>query len=261
MVGRTPMTQPGSTVSAMAVDPGHPVTRILLVEDDEAIGRHLQSGLTAHGYAVCWMRGGRPAIAAATAEPPDIVLLDLGLPDVDGIEVARELRAGQSDVLIVILTARSDDIDIVVGLDAGADDYLVKPFTLAVLLARLRAHRRRPSAGVTGCRTIVVGDLVIDVAARQCQLSGADVPLRLKEFELLVALSRRVGEVISREDLMRGVWDENWFGSTKVLDVTIAALRKRLSGVADQQRSAQPPTVTTFRGAGYRLDAAGVGRD
>lgn len=242
----------------MAVDPGHPVIRILLVEDDDVIGRHLQSGLAAHGYSVSWMRGGRTAIASAIISPPDIVLLDLGLPDVDGIEVARALRAGHTDLLIVILTARSDDIDIVVGLDAGADDYLVKPFTLTVLLARLRAHRRRPSAAVTGSRTIVVGDLVIDVAARECRLSGIEFPLRLKEFELLVALSRRVGEVISREDLMREVWDENWFGSTKVLDVTIAALRKRLASTADQQHSSSPPTVTTFRGAGYRLDAAAV---
>lgn len=244
----------GSTVTAMTVDPGHPVSRILVVEDDNAIGRHLQSGLTTNGYTVTWTRGGRSAIAAATLVPPDIVLLDLGLPDIDGIEVARELRADHPDVLIVILTARSDDIDIVVGLDAGADDYLVKPFTLAVLLARLRAHRRRPSVGATGIRTMIVGDLVIDVAARECRLAGAAVALRLKEFELIVALARRAGEVISREDLMRQVWDENWFGSTKVLDVTIAALRKRLSITAEQQGSPHPPTITTFRGAGYRLD-------
>lgn len=238
----------------MTGESARPGSRILVVEDDDAIGRHLQSGLTTHGYAVTWTRGGRSAISAATTTSPDIVLLDLGLPDIDGIEVARALRADHPDLLIVILTARGDDIDIVVGLDAGADDYLVKPFTLAVLLARLRAHRRRPSTGAADLRTIAIGDLLIDVAARECRLAGVAVTLRLKEFELIVALARKPGEVISREELMRQVWDENWFGSTKVLDVTIAALRRQLSTAAAPQHPLCPPTITTFRGAGYRLD-------
>lgn len=238
----------------MTKHPGHAAGRILVVEDDDAIGRHLQSGLTTNGYAVSWKRGGRAAIAAADVVPPDIVLLDLGLPDIDGIEVARKLRSDHPDVLIVILTARSDDIDVVVGLDAGADDYLVKPFTMAVLLARLRAHRRRPAGSGADVRTLTVAGLEIDIAARECRLAGAPVALRLKEFELIVALARKAGEVISREDLMRQVWDENWFGSTKVLDVTIAALRRQLANAAARQHTPHPPTITTFRGAGYRLD-------
>ncbi|MGW6512946.1 response regulator transcription factor, partial [Streptomyces niveus] len=185
-----------------------------------------------------------------------IVLLDLGLPDTDGIDVARALRADFPDVLIVILTARSDEIDVIAGLDAGADDYLVKPFTLTVLLARLRAHlRRRPPASGRQERPIRLGDLTVDTTARRCLLAGREIALRPKEFELLAVLARHAGAAVSREALMAQVWDENWFGPTKTLDVTLASLRRRLhQAAATTPDTTHLPTITTLRGHGYRLD-------
>jgi DNA-binding response OmpR family regulator len=231
--------------------PQQPV-EILLVEDDPSIGRNLHTGLLAHGYRSRWCRTGESGLAEAKQAPPDVVLLDLGLPDVDGVEVARALRGQHPDLLIIILTARADDIDVVIGLDAGADDYLVKPATLTVLLARLRAHLRRLPAPPADSGPVRLGDLVLDVGARRCLLGGHEVGLRPKEFDLLAALARRPGTAVTREDLMAEVWDENWFGSTKTLDVTMAALRRRLAaGFAGTA-----PTITTLRGHGYRLETA-----
>lgn len=228
---------------------------LLLVEDDRTIGRHLEIGLTGHGYCVSWARTGGSALAVAGATPPSVALVDLGLPDIDGVEIVRTLRTEHPQLLLIILTARSEEIDIVVGLDAGADDYLVKPFTVTVLLARLRAHLRRRSTSTSAATgPIVLGDLVLDVAARRCLLGGVEVALRPKEFELLVVLASRPGIAVSREQLMDQVWDENWFGSTKTLDVTMAALRKRLTHTADHHPSAQAPTITTLRRHGYRLE-------
>jgi DNA-binding response OmpR family regulator len=154
-----------------------------------------------------------------------------------------------------MLTARGEEIDIVSGLDAGADDYLVKPFSLTVLLARLRAHlRSRPAPRVEG--PVVIADLTVDTAARRCLLGGNELVLRPKEYELLETLALNAGTAVSREDLMATVWDENWFGSTKTLDVTIASLRRQLEAAAT--RTGTPlerlPTVATLRGHGYRLD-------
>jgi DNA-binding response OmpR family regulator len=229
----------------------------LVIEDDETIGQHLQSGLQNNGYDAYWARAGGTALTRARGWPPDVVLLDLGLPDIDGVEVARTLRAEQPDLLIVILTARSDEIDVVVGLDAGADDYLVKPFNLTVLLARLRAHLRRRPDAATDTEPIRVGDLVVDAAARRCLLRDREIDLRPKEFELLLALARNPGVAITREDLMAQVWDENWFGSTKTLDVTMATLRRRLSAAVPPPTKPSepgPPKITTLRGHGYRLE-------
>ena len=233
--------------------------QVLLIEDDETIGRHLQAGLLGGGYDPHWCRSGASGLTQARESTPDVVLLDLGLPDVDGVEVARTLRAEQPDLLIIILTARSDEIDVIVGLDAGADDYLVKPFSLTVLLARLRAHLRRRPVAAPGTDPICVADLVVDVAARRCWLLDREIDLRPKEFELLVALARRPGVAVSREELMAQVWDENWFGSTKTLDVTMAALRRRLVEAAPPTTAfggLAVPTITTLRGHGYRLDVA-----
>lgn len=237
--------------------PAPELSTVLIIEDDEVIGRHLELGLTSHGYLVTWARTGRSAVQLAGISPPAVALLDLGLPDIDGIEVARTLRSGYPDLLLVILTARSDEIDIIVGLDAGADDYLVKPFTMTVLLARLRAHLRRHSLSPAEESPITIGDLLVDRAARRCLLHGQNIPLRPKEFELLAALASQLGCAISREDLMAQVWDENWFGSTKTLDVTMAALRKQLSGAASRTNATAPaqlPTITTLRGHGYRIE-------
>ncbi|MEV6424945.1 response regulator transcription factor [Streptomyces sp. NPDC051662] len=231
---------------------------VLVVEDDDTIGRHLETGLRGNGYAPAWSRTGAGALAEAARTPYDVLLLDLGLPDMDGLDVARALRARFPELLIVILTARTDDIDVIAGLDAGADDYLVKPFSLTVLLARLRAHLRRRSLGAEPQEPIPLGDVVIDLTARRCTLRGREIALRPKEFELLAVLARHVGEAVSRETLMAEVWDENWFGSTKTLDVTMAGLRRRLTDAEQRpQAVAQPyrlPRITTLRGHGYRLE-------
>ncbi|MEU7409322.1 MULTISPECIES: response regulator transcription factor [Streptomyces] len=226
--------------------------RVLVVEDDDTIGRHLESGLVGNGYDPVWSRTGSAALAEAARTPYDVLLLDLGLPDMDGLDVARALRTRRPDLLIIVLTARTDDIDVIAGLDAGADDYLVKPFSLSVLLARLRAHLRRRVVAAPPREPVRLADLVLDVSARRCTLRDEDVPLRPKEFDLLAVLAQHAGEAVSRETLMAEVWDENWFGSTKTLDVTMAALRRRLTEAAGAR--ARPPRITTLRGHGYRLE-------
>lgn len=228
---------------------------VVIIEDDEAIGRQLDRALSSNGYRTFRSPTGRAGVAIARREEAEVVLLDLGLPDADGVDVARRLRSDLPGLLLVILTARSDEIDIVSGLDAGADDYLVKPFSLTVLLARLRAHlRRRPPARDEG--PVVIADLTLDIAARRCLVAGDEVTMRPKEYELLETLVLNAGSAISREDLMAKVWDENWFGSTKTLDVTMASLRRQLEAAAVTSNGAQLrlPTVVTLRGHGYRLD-------
>ncbi|WP_405792240.1 response regulator transcription factor [Streptomyces sp. NBC_01506] len=229
---------------------------VLVVEDDDTIGRHLDAGLRGHGYRTTWCRTATHALTEARATPHAAVLLDLGLPDADGIDIARTLRAENPDLLIVILTARGDEIDVIAGLDAGADDYLVKPFTLSVLLARLRAHlRRRTPDPPRSRRPIHLGDLTVDTAARRCLVADREVELRPKEFELLTVLAQHAGEAVSRETLMARVWDENWFGPTKTLDVTLASLRRRLGeAAAGFTHPPALPHITTLRGHGYRLD-------
>ncbi|MGC4939872.1 response regulator transcription factor [Kribbella sp. DT2] len=225
----------------------------VVIEDDETIGRLLDRALRGNGYRSAWFRTGYSGLAGARREQAEVVLLDLGLPDVDGVDLARRLRSDLPDVLLIMLTARGDEIDIVSGLDAGADDYLVKPFSLTVLLARLRAHLRRRAPSGPGL-PVTVADLTVDPAARRCSLAGTEVLLRPKEYELLEALVLNAGSAVSREDLMAQVWDENWFGSTKTLDVTMAALRRRLQLAAERSGTACIPVLSTLRGHGYRLD-------
>ncbi|HET6985903.1 MAG TPA: response regulator transcription factor [Kribbella sp.] len=228
---------------------------VVVVEDDESIGRLLDRALRGNGYRSHWYRTGTAGLAGARRERAEVVLLDLGLPDLDGVDLARRLRAELPQLLLVMLTARSEEIDIVAGLDAGADDYLVKPFSLTVLLARLRAHlRHRPAPGTS--EPVMIADLTVDTAARRCTVAGVELALRPKEYELLETLVLNVGAAISREDLMATVWDENWFGSTKTLDVTMASLRRRLQTAARRAgaRTARLPEVATLRGHGYRLD-------
>ncbi|MEU6094964.1 response regulator transcription factor [Streptomyces sp. NPDC047079] len=239
----------------MPAAPDRSRLRVLVVEDDATIGRHLETGLLGHGYTPTWSRTGTGALAEAARTPYDAVLLDLGLPDTDGLDVARTLRARFPGLLIVILTARTDDIDIIAGLDAGADDYLVKPFSLTVLLARLRAHLRRHNGTSPAPEPVRLGDLVIDTTGRRCTLKDIEVVLRPKEFDLLALLARHPGEALSRETLMAQVWDENWFGSTKTLDVTMASLRRSLTQAAGAlARPCRLPRITTLRGHGYRLE-------
>ncbi len=232
------------------------MARLLVVEDDATIGGLLEPGLRTHGHDVRWLRSGREALDAVTRTEYDLVLLDLGLPDLDGVEVCRRIRAAQPGCVLVILTARREEMDVVVGLEAGADDYLTKPFRFAELLARIRAHLRRgvPAAAQPA---LLVGDLTVDTAARRCTLAGTEVTLRAKEFDLLARLSSEPGVAITRERLMSDVWDENWFGSTKTLDVHMAAVRRRL---AEAERAhpgdAVAPRITTLRGRGYRMETS-----
>jgi DNA-binding response OmpR family regulator len=224
-----------------------PSACVLIVEDDEAIGANLQRALATETTSVVWARNAAEAHAMARTQIPDIVLLDLGLPDGDGVDVCRELLAVQPALPIIILTARDTEIDVVVGLDAGAVDYVTKPFRLAELSARVRTHLRRMTHDLD---RIVVGDLVVDRAARRVAIAGNDVELRAKEFDLLARLAEVAGTVLRRDDLMTDIWDTHWYGSTKTLDVTVSSLRRKLD-----EAGAGAVTITTLRGVGYRLEA------
>jgi DNA-binding response OmpR family regulator len=231
------------------------VSRVLLVEDDERIGRGLVSALQANGHEAAWQRTGGSAVRAVELTAYDLVLLDLGLPDVDGVDVCRAVRRLRPNCIVVMLTARTDEMDVVVGLEAGADDYLVKPFRTTELLARVRAHLRRQASHEDLPERLVAGDLVVDAEARRCLVGEREVPLRPKEFDLLVCLLAAAGSALSRTRLMAEVWDENWAGSTKTLDVHVAGLRQRLSIAAGEvDQVALVPQITTLRGFGYRLE-------
>lgn len=235
------------------------MAHLLLVEDDDEIGRLLHGALRANGHQVSWQRTGHSALREAERTSFDLVLLDLGLPDADGVEVCRDLRVRQPGCVLVMLTARRDEMDVVVGLEAGADDYLTKPFGLTEVLARVRAHLRRRTVDSTlgdVAPAIAIGDLMVDVGSRRATVAGVDVTLRTKEFDLLARLAREPGRAVSRETLMADVWDENWFGSTRTLDVHIASLRRRLADAAETHPPVHLPTITTLRGHGYRLDPA-----
>lgn len=217
---------------------------ILLIEDDERIGSTLLRALEGSGYRASWERTGQAGLAAGNAQF-DLVLLDLGLPDMEGLDVCRRLHTAHPNVPIVMLTARDEELDIVVGLDAGAIDYVTKPFNLAELLARIRAQLRRPDP-----RSITAtDDLVIDVGARRAWLRGDEIDLRPKEFDLLARLVADAGRALTRETLMADVWDEHWYGSTKTLDFHVAALRRKLDTPGGASR------ITTLRGVGYRYES------
>ncbi len=222
-----------------------------MVEDDQTIGQVLRSSLHRHGHDVRWHRTGRDAMRDAAVRKFDLALVDLGLPDLDGTDVCRRLREEQPGCVLVILTARAEEVDVIVGLESGADDYLTKPVRLAELRARIRAHLRR---GAEGCdRPILLGELRIDPAARLATVGSRLVPLRAKEFDLLVRLARTPGVAVRRETLMSDVWDAQWIGSTKTLDVHVASVRRKLAEAAVAGRV---PGITTLRGHGYRLDPA-----
>ena len=228
---------------------------VLLVEDDPIIGEVLEATLRDSGHHVVRAPTGAAALAAAASTAFDLVLLDLGLPDLDGVDVCRRLRPLQAAAVIVVLTARTGEMDVVVALEAGADDYLTKPVRLGELLARARAHLRRSGTAAERPTTVRLGDLVVDVGARRCAVAGQEVTLRAKEFDLLARLVTSLGVALRRETLMADVWDENWYGSTKTLDVHIAALRRQLmAAAASTDPPARLPEITTLRGYGYRIE-------
>jgi DNA-binding response OmpR family regulator len=224
--------------------------RVLVVEDDSTIADEVRAGLTANGYAVCVADTGRRALDRARADAPDLVLLDLGLPDLDGVHLCRTLRAELPGTPIVILTARDADIDVVVGLDAGANDYVTKPFSTAVLLARVRAQLRT-DAGPAAGGALQVGPLRVDPASHRVHLDDAELDLRPKEFALLLALVSDAGKVVTRERLLRDVWDLHWDSSTKTLDIHVHALRRKLGERPDGR-----PWISTVRTVGYRFELA-----
>lgn len=223
----------------------------MLVEDDDAIASLLEHALARDGYRIRRVATGGEALGAVHAGPTDLVILDLGLPDLDGLEVCRRLRARGVQQPVLMLTARDGELDRVVGLDVGADDYLAKPFSLAELQARIRALLRR--AQLNGSPPAAAADrpeLVLDVAARTASVAGAPVEFAPREFDLVTLLCQERGRVVTRERLMDEVWDENWFGSTKTLDVTVARVRHKLDTVGSTTR------IVTVRGVGYRLEDA-----
>jgi len=215
--------------------------RLLVVEDDDAIAVPLVEGLERAGYTAWRAATGTAALAEAASA--NLMLLDLGLPDMDGSEVCRRVRA-DSAMPIIVVSARGDETERVLALELGADDYLVKPFGMRELLARIRAVARRssPTPDVPGPQHL--GSLNIDRRTRRVSVRGADIELTPKEFDLLSVLAEDPGAVLSRQEIMAEVWDSHWYGPTKTLDVHVASLRKKLG---------DPGVVETVRGVGFRL--------
>jgi DNA-binding response OmpR family regulator len=231
-----------------------PGGRILVVEDEDSISQPFAEALRRAGFETVVTRTAAGAIDLAAEAEPDLVMLDLSLPDGDGRDVCRELRR-RSDIPIVMLTARGTEMDRIVGLELGADDYVVKPFSAAEVISRIRAVLRRsaPRDGAGGAeKALRIGELDLDPAARTARLQGEELDLSRKEFDLLAELMRNAGRVVKREDLMAKVWDVNWFGSTKTLDVHIGWLRRKLGD--DPNR---PTYIETVRGVGFRFAAPG----
>jgi len=220
---------------------------VLVVEDERDIAFPLVRTLEREGYDVAWVANGREVLDVVGAGPVDVVILDLSLPDMDGLDVCRALRDGSYEGAILIVTARTGELDRVVGLDSGADDYLTKPFGLAELQARVRAllRRTRTPLGANGRHEHA---LRLDVEARRVYAGEAEIKLTSKEFDVLTVLEAHRDKVVPRGRLMSEVWDENWYGSTKTLDVTIGRLRQKL------EQAGLPDRVVAVRGVGFRLE-------
>lgn len=229
----------------------------MVVEDDDTIGGVLRSSLSAHGHQVTWARTGSQALSAAADDQFDLVLVDLGLPDMDGVDVCRALRSRQPGAVLVVLTARDEEIDVVLGLEAGADDYLTKPFRLGELLARIHAHLRRAQP-TTPTSVTAAGPLRVNEQTRRAYLADSELLLRSKEFDLLARFLASPGTALSRATLMADVWDRQWYGSTKTLDVHVSSLRSKLHAAA-QESNVSAPTIVAVRGYGYRLESGDVG--
>jgi two-component system response regulator RegX3 len=222
--------------------------RVLVVEDEPAISEPLAEHLHREGFAPVVTTTIAAAMATFKLEPPDMILLDVMLPDGDGRDLCREIRKG-SDVPILMLTARGEEVDKIVGLELGADDYVVKPFSAAELVARMRAVLRRGRSS-KHAGPIEIGTLRLDPASRTVTKDGAAVDLAVKEFDLLEMLMTNAGHVVKREQIMDEVWDPHWFGPTKTLDVHVSWLRKKI-----EDEPSAPRYITTIRGIGFRFAA------
>jgi two-component system, OmpR family, response regulator RegX3 len=223
---------------------------VLFVEDEPSIFEPFSAALSREGFEPVVASTLAEARAAWASREPDLVLLDLGLPDGDGRDLCRELRAA-SDVPIIVLTARGTELERVLGLELGADDYVVKPFSGAEVIARMRAVLRRARSSPEPSPVVEIGPLRVDSGSRRVWLSDDELSLSRKEFDLLSELVAHAGEVVTREDLMARVWDENWFGSTKTLDVHVRWLRGKLG-----DDPAAPRFLHTVRGVGFRFTGA-----
>jgi DNA-binding response OmpR family regulator len=220
------------------------VPHLLVVEDDAAIADPLARALRRDGYDVDVVADGEAALASIEDATVDLVILDLGLPGIDGVEVCRHIRRVDPDMPVLMLTARAEELDAVVGLDAGADDYVTKPFRLAELLARVRAHLRRRTDPV-----VTANGVRVDTASRRAWRDDDELSLTPKEFDLLALLVREAGNVVGRERIMDEVWDEHWFGSTKTLDMHVSWLRRKLG-----DDPSAPRYIATVRGVGLRFE-------
>jgi DNA-binding response OmpR family regulator len=221
------------------------MARLLVVEDEESIAEPLRRLLERDGHVVTHVSVGAEALELLDAERFDLLLLDLGLPDVEGLDICRRARRVDRNLRVVILTARSEELDTVVGLDAGADDYITKPFAVAELLARLRSQLRRQSE-----RDQSEGRIRVDAQARRAWLDDEPLELTAKEFDLLATLVANEGVVLTRRQLMADVWDQHWDGSTKTLDIHISVLRRKLG-----DDPTAPSFIATVRGVGYRYES------
>ena len=231
---------PAATIGAMG-------PRVLLVEDESSISEPLAAHLAREGFSPEVAGTIADARAAFDRDDPDVVLLDVMLPDGDGRDFCREVRT-RSDVPIVMLTARGEEVDRIVGLELGADDYVVKPFSAGELVARIRAIQRRGRAPSSRRSPITIGAITLDPASRAVTKDGDPIELAAKEFDLLKLLMSRAGEVVGREEIMDEVWDPHWFGPTKTLDVHISWLRKKI-----EDEPSNPAYITTVRGVGFRF--------
>jgi len=219
------------------------VSVALVVEDDEAIGALVGAYLAQAGFDVVRECTGEAALETAAREQLRFVVLDLGLPDVDGFDLCRQLRGGL-DVPILIVTARDEEADRIIGLELGADDYLTKPFSPRELVARVRAVLRRVEPGRSDAQLIDLGELCIDLRSRNVSIAGQTVELRTLEFELLAELARHAGQVVTRDRLLDRVWGLSFAGGTRTVDVHVAQVRKKLG---------RPQVIQTVRGVGYRI--------